>query len=224
MCRTKAKFDQSEALKKAAAADARKKQKVKKKNGKKENAKKVAELMESLNINSPDTSSEDESSSESSGDEGSPGTSVKRVQETPQSRREARAQEFAETISDQKVIDTLNRTKMASKVKKAKTEKGMSYTEAEVSKNMDFRECRTEMLLLDSGAMVNIVGEDIVKDTNVKVYKLKEERVVTEASGNLLNIIGVCEIFIKLPFIRKTKKMECLVLRGSEVDRKILVS
>ena len=80
LCRTKAKFDQSEALKKAAAADARKKQKVKKKNGKKENAKKVAEFMESLNINSPDTSSEDESSSESSGDEGSPSTSVKRVQ------------------------------------------------------------------------------------------------------------------------------------------------
>ena len=76
--------------------------------------------MESLNMNSPDTSSEDESSSESSGDEGSPGTSVKRVQETPQSRREAQANEFAETISDQKVIDTLNRTKMASKVKKQK--------------------------------------------------------------------------------------------------------
>ena len=31
------------------------------------------------------------------------------------------------------------------------------------------------------GAMVNIVGEDIVKDTNMKVYKLKEERFVTEA-------------------------------------------
>ena len=69
----------------------------------------------------------------------------------------------------------------------------MSYTEADVSKNMDFRDSRTEMLLLDSGAMVNIVGEEIVKDTKVKVYKLKEERVVTEASGNLLNIIGVCE-------------------------------
>ena len=81
----------------------------------------------------------------------------------------------------------------------------MSYTEADVSKNMDFRDSRTEMLLLDSGTMVNIVGEEIVKDTKVKVYKLKEERVVTEAPGNLLNIIGVCDIFIKLPFIRKTK-------------------
>ena len=49
---------------------------------------------------------------------------------------------------------------------------------------MDFRTSTTEMLLLNSGAEVNIVGEDIVKDINVKVYKLKEERVVTEASGN----------------------------------------
>ena len=173
----------------------------------------VEELLETLNISSPDNSSEDETSSEdSSGEEGSPGPSVKKVQETPQSRREARAQEFAETISDAKVIDTLNKTKMATKVKKVTNKKGKSYTEAEVSKNMDFRESTTEMLLLDSGAEVNIVGEDIVKDINVKVYKLKEERVVNKASRNQLNIIGVCDIFIKMPCIRKTKKLQCLVL------------
>ena len=40
---------------------------------------------------------------------------------------------------------------------------------------MDFRTSTTEMLLLDSGAEVNIVGEDITKDIGVKVYKLKEE-------------------------------------------------
>ena len=113
---------------------------------------------------------------------------------------------------------------MASKVKKAKTAKGMSYTEGEVSNNMDFRDSRTEMLLLDSGAMVNIVGEEIANDAKVKVYKLKQERFVTEASGNLLNIIGVCELFIKLPFVKSTKKLECLVLRGSAVDREILIS
>ena len=118
LCRTKIKSDQAEALKKAAAADARKKAKGKKKN---KNAKKVVEeLLETLNISSPDNSSEDETSSEdSSGEEGSPGPSVKKVQETPQSRREARAQEFAETISDEKVIETLNKTKMATKVKKS---------------------------------------------------------------------------------------------------------
>ena len=91
------KLDQSEAPNKAA--EARKKQKVKKNNGKKENAKKVAEFMESLNINSLDKSSEDESSSDSSDNEVSPSPSVKRVQETPQYRREARAIEFAQMIS-----------------------------------------------------------------------------------------------------------------------------
>ena len=58
----------------------------------------------------------------------------------------------------------------------------------------------------------------------MKIYKLKQERFVTEASGNLLNIIGVCELFIKLPFVNSTKKLECLVLRGSAMDREILIS
>ena len=95
---------------------------------------------------------------------------------------------------------------------------------AAVSKNLDFRTSNTETLLLDSGAEVNIVGEDIIKDIGVKVYKLKEERIVTEASGNKLDIIGVCDIFIKLPCIKSPKKLKCLVLRGSHVDREILVS
>ena len=80
------------------------------------------------------------------------------------------------------------------------SKKGRSYTDAAVSKNLDFRTSNTETLLLDSGAGVNIVGEDIIKDIGVKVYKLKEERIVTEASGNKLDIIGVCDIFIKLQF------------------------
>ena len=89
---------------------------------------------------------------------------------------------------------------------------------------MDFRNSKTEMLLLDSGAQVDIAGEEIANGSKVKIYKLKQERFVTEASGNLLNIIGVCELFIKLPFVKSTKKVECLVLRGSAVDREILIS
>ena len=89
---------------------------------------------------------------------------------------------------------------------------------------MDFRNSKTEMLLLDSGAGVNIIGEDIANDSKVKLYKLKQERFVTEASGNLLNIISVCEIFVKIPFVKSTKKLKCLVLRGNSVDRKILIS
>ena len=78
VCRTKAKQDQIETLKKAA--EERKKQKSKKKNGKKENAKRVAELVQALKIDSPDTSSGDETSSDSSDSEASsPHRAVKRV-------------------------------------------------------------------------------------------------------------------------------------------------
>ena len=80
------------------------------------------------------------------------------------------------------------------------------------------------MFLLDSGAGVNIISEDIAIESNIKVYKLKQKRLITEASGNLLNIIGSCDIFVKIPFIKTIKRLECLVLRGNSVDREILVS
>merc|ERR1712082_61160 len=146
-------------------------------------------------------------------------------QAAPQSRRDRRANVYAE-ISDEEIINTLNRTKMASinKVKKAKSAKGMSYTDGLVSNRLDFRSARIERLLLDSGAQVNIVGEAIAQDAKVKIVQLKNERFVTEASGNKLNIIGVCEFYVKLPFLRTAKKLECLVLRGKAVDREILIS
>merc|ERR1711891_139087 len=110
------------------------------------------------------------------------------------------------------------------KIKKTKTGRRMSYTDGLVSNSTDFRSYRTERLLLDSGAQVNIVGEAIANDAKVKIVKLQKERFVTEASGNLLNIIGVCELFVKLPCLKSTKKVECLVLRGSAVDHEILIS
>ena len=183
---------------------------------KKENAKRVAELkefVETLSLNSPIISSEDESSDSDS----SSSLAVNRVQlqqpQAPQTRRERRANAYAE-ISDTEVINSLNRTKMASiiKIKKAKTAKGMSYTDGMVSNRLDFRSAGIERLLLDSGAQVNIVGEAIARDAKVKIVKLKTERFVTEASGNTLNIIGVCELFIKLSCLKTAKKIECLVL------------
>ena len=100
----------------------------------------------------------------------------------------------------------------------------MSYTDGLVSNRLDFRSARTERLLLDSGAQVNIVGETIAQDAKVKIIKLRNDRFVTEASGNRLNIIGICIFYVKLPFLRTAKKLECLVLRGKAVDREILIS
>ena len=47
----------------------------------------VEEFLETLNLSSPENSSEDESSDESEGEEASPGPSVKKVHETPESRK-----------------------------------------------------------------------------------------------------------------------------------------
>ena len=58
----------------------------------------------------------------------------------------------------------------------------------------------------------------------MKINKLKQKHFVTEASGNMLNIIGSVEIFVQIPFVKSTKRLECLVLRGASVDREILVS
>lgn len=131
--------------------------------------------------------------------------------------------EFADSISDQKVIQTLNRSHFLAKVKRAKTAQGQSHTEAQISNSTVFRNANDEMFLLDSGVGVNIFGEDIAIDYNIKMHILKQKRLVTEASGNLLNIIGSCEIFVKIPFIKTVKTLECLVLRGNNVDREILV-
>ena len=220
--------DQAEALKKTNIKKDKERKIKKDKVKKKTKAKKVRDFLEIFDVNSPESSEAEVVSSdeESESEDQSPGPAVKKVHETPESRREARAHAFAENISDEKVIEALNLTKLASKskVKKVMSKKGRSYTDAAVSKYRNFRKSNTETLLLDTGAGVNIVGEDIIKDIGVKVYKLKHERQVTEASGNKLDIIGVCEFYVKLECLKKAKLIKCLVLRGSHVDREILIS
>merc|ERR1712208_7254 len=201
----------------------------KKKSMKKENAKRVAELkelVETLTLNSPNISESETSDSDSSSSrEAVNRVQLQQPQDAPQSRRNRRTNVYDE-ISDEEVINTLNRTKIASinKVKKAKSAKGMSYTDGLVSNRLDFRSAKIERLLLDSGAQVNIVVETIARDAKIKIIKFKNERFVTEASGNRLNIIGVCIFYIKLPCLKNPKKLECLVLRGKSVDREILIS
>ena len=188
--------------------------------------KELADLVETFRLNSQDIS-EDSSESDSQDTQ-----HVNRVQVGPpqanhNSRRGSRSTSYAEIteISNDEVIYALNRTKIAAiNIKKTKNSKGMSHTDGIVSNKLDFRHAKVESLLLDSGAGVNIVGEEIVKDTKVKVKRLKHDRFVTEASGNRLNIIGSCIFYIKLPFLNRPKRLECLVLRGKSVDREILIS
>ena len=93
-----------------------------------------------------------------------------------------------------------------------------------MSNSTSFRNARYKVFLFDSGAGVNIIGETIAIDNKIKVYKLQQKHQIVEASGYLLDIIGSCEIFVKIPFLKTIKKLECLVLRGNDVDREILVS
>ena len=44
-----------------------------------------------------------------------------------------------------------------------------SHVHAAISKDSDFRREKTEILLLDTGAGVNLAGEDIIKDSGVKI-------------------------------------------------------
>ena len=211
ICRTRLRSDQTEALKKANLKKDKERKIKKDKIKKKTKAKKVRDFLDMFEANSPESSeAEVVSSDEESSDpeEQSPGPAVKKIHETAESRREARVYAYAENISDEEVIETINLTKIASKskIKKVMSKKGRSYTHAAVSKYSNFRKSKTETLLLDTGAGVNIAGEDIIKDSGIKVYKLKHERQVTEASGNQLDIIGVCELYVKLDCLKKVKK------------------
>ena len=120
--------------------------------------------------------------------------------------------EFLDSVSDLKVITTLDRSKLATKVKQVKIVQGQSHCEGEVSNSTSFSNNRDKVFLFDSGAGVNIIGETIAIDNRIKVYKLQQKRQIVEAIGNLLDIIGSCEIFVKIPFLKTIKKLECLVL------------
>ena len=168
LCRNKKLEEDTETAKKTSEGNKKGKGKGKKKKGKKEEAKRVAELIETLRLDSPANSSDEETSEDS---DASPQISqVRRIQDqNPSSRRVARAMEFVDSISDQKVIQTLDRSHLASKVKRAKTAQGQSHTEDQVSNSTSFRNAKDETFLLDSGAGVKIIGKNIAIDNNIKV-------------------------------------------------------
>ena len=93
-----------------------------------------------------------------------------------------------------------------------------------VSKNMDFRAAQSETFLFDTWATVSIIGLQVAKDNELLVNKLDTPCNIVEASGSRLDIVGSCELFVKLAVLGKIKRLTCLVLRGKNVDREILIS
>ena len=67
-------------------------------------------------------------------------------------------------------------------------------------------------------------GQKGYKDNGLKISKLRTPRNIIEASGGKLDIVGQCEFYMKLQVLGKTKRLNCLVLRGNNVDREILIS
>ena len=64
----------------------------------------------------------------------------------------------------------------------------------------------------------------MARENNLTIRRLAKPRNVHEASGAKLDIIGTCDMFIKLRAIGKTKQLRCLILRGNNVDREVLIS
>ena len=68
------------------------------------------------------------------------------------------------------------------------------------------------------------MGEQIARENNLTINRLAKPRNIYEASGAKLDIIGSCDMYIKLKVLGKTKQLRCLILRGHDVDREVLIS
>ena len=64
----------------------------------------------------------------------------------------------------------------------------------------------------------------MAKDNGLKMSKLSTPHNIIEATGGKLDIVGQCECYVKFQVLGKTTCLNCLVLRGNNVDRKILIS
>ena len=69
-----------------------------------------------------------------------------------------------------------------------------------------------------------IMGELMAKENRLAIKSLTKPRNVYEASGSRLDIIGTSDIWVKIAAIGKIKKLRCLILRGSGVDREVFIS
>ena len=78
-----------------------------------------------------------------------------------------------------------------------------------MSNSTDFRSAQDQIFVCDTGAMVSIIGLQVARDNGLRVNRLKTPRKIVEASGGTLDIVGQCELFVKLKVLGRTKRLTC---------------
>ena len=83
-----------------------------------------------------------------------------------------------------------------------------------------------EDLVCDSGCTKSIISKTICQDQNIPITPLSSYMIITNASGNSLNIIGTAKVYIENLKVLGDKRrlIEAAVLEGNQNDREILVS
>ena len=123
------------------------------------------------------------------------------------------------------VMGDLSEKDIISAIQKIKSAKeNDNSAQGLISRSTDFRKANAERFLFDSGASVSIMGETMAQENKLTIKKLSKPKNVHEASGAKLDIIGTADMFVKIAAVGKTKQLRCLILRGSSVDREILIS
>ena len=127
-----------------------------------------------------------------------------------------KVKEYVNSVSDEDIKTAIDMIKNAKETD--------NNAQGLISNSTDFRSAKLETFLFDSGASVSLMGEQMARENNLTIRRLAKPRNVHEASGAKLNIIGTCDMYVKLKVIGKTKQLRCLILRGSSVDREVLIS
>ena len=83
-----------------------------------------------------------------------------------------------------------------------------------------------EDLVCDSGCTKTIVSKQICQDLTIQISPLSSSMIITDASGNSLNIIGTAKFYISNTQVLgdKRKLIEAAVLEGNTNYREILIS
>ena len=142
------------------------------------------------------------------------------------SQEDSEEEEASETVMRVKeVVDGVSDEDIKSAMEMIKNAKETDNSaQGLISSNTDFRSSNLETFLFDSGASVSIMGEKMARENKLTIRRLSKPRNVHKASGAKLDIIGTADMFVKIRAIGKTKKLRCVILRESNVDREVLIS